>query len=1237
MKKKSLLSMLFVGLFGFATTSTVVSCKDYDDDIKNVNQRVDKLSAEAALHATKAELQTEVTNLKAQLDQAKADLQAAINKKADQTTVDALQAALDKAKADLQAAIDKKADQTTVDALQAALNKAKEDLQAAIDTKADKAWAVKQIEDLTGKIAGLETRIKANEDAIAAINQLVAELQTSKADKSWVEARLEELNNKKADKEELATEVGKLNKAIEDAEKKLLEAIDKKADKTTVEQLQKDLDAAKADYTKKIAELNTALDQAKKDLQAAIDTKADKTTVEKLQKDFDQAVKDLNAAIALKADQKALEAEIAARKAADDQILSYVDGKVLELDGKIAALETKLNDYLKKEVFESFKDQYVVEQAEQDIRIIKLESDLAIQEEALQEFKEEVKEALQTYMEMIVNQFGVVEGQIEEINEQLTNLGARIAWAEGYIENLFLDVEYLADTKLDAEAFDEWVNEVYKVKVAEIEASINKVASDLAILQNYVSRALTSLVFVPDCYYWGIEAANIELVATYSFKVNATDAKTAEAKGYTDDTRYDSTLFKTTYGYAKYHKNPANVDIDPAKLSIVSFDRKYTRAVDNYSVNAAPAGLSIDAEREVVQENGDLYVPLTIEDVSKVCKVNDTDASGVTVFALEYNISTAGKDTTITSDYAALLASEDTVHYKVALEKNPMAVSSISTCNAPTTIATNDLHGHAMQTVNEAGVKNASYELPFGETIDVAELISSHKVLYNGEGTIVGEETIDADAFKAKGFKFEYALTKYEAENGKAGAKVNQSEHATLTGSKITTINCDYDAILYGYTPVVRVVLKDEKGRVLDYGYIKFQITGDLCKYIGKVEYNVPDAAKVKSYWYAINGAEYSQDFKEIHYNVKTPEEAGFQQTWIGAQQWNNTRMANALALANNKFINVFASENVFKLDEVKISDADNHDMKDYVQATDFIFTLSTKNNGKVFKGDTGASYKMHITANGDSLIANKVGAEVEGADTVVATLYKDVPMAEQKLVLNHESDYAKDLLNYVGRYELDNDFLTVEVALGLTVVKNVVGGQDSQDTWTEECKTVETENVWPARFIRPINLDYKNPTPIQDAKRGSEAGQYQGQPAYLNDILSFTDWQNVPVQPVALTGTNCLYRYYGITSVEILGADGNALANGDDVIAKGDNVTTNIANPTTDDAQLMSNVIVGGAVTLTYRAATDTQPAHIWYINNGNTVAEIWWFEIPVRVNYYWGSFTRRVKVYVDPTYNQD
>lgn len=1155
--------MLFVGLLGFATTSTVVSCKDYDDDISTLNNRVDKLSAEAALHATKAELQTEVTNLKAQLDQAKADLQAAIN------------------------------------------------------TKADKAWVEQQIESLTGKIAGLETRIKANEDAIAAINTLVAELQTSKADKSWVEERLAELNNKKADKDELATEVGKLNKAIEDTEKALLEAIDKKADKSTVEQLQKDLEAAKADYTKKIAELNEALKKAQQELQAAIDTKADKATVEKLQADFDKAVADLNAAIALKADQKDLEAEIAARKAADGEILTYVDGKIVELDTKITALDTKLTNYI---------EQMKVEQAEQDIRILKLESDLMIQQQALEEFKEEVKEAFREYMEMVVNQFGVVEGQIEEINEELNNLNGRLSWAEEQIEDLFLDVEYLAATKLDADAFNQWVEEVYTVKVNELAASIEKVAADLVILENYVKNSLRSLVFVPDCYYWGIEAAKINLEAAYQFEVPAAKFDLKEAKGYDDDARYDSTVFKTTYGYAKYHKNPSNAIINPANLSLVSFDRAYTRALEKVSENAAPAGLSIVTE-DVADENGDLYVPLSVADVSKVQKVTDDNAtSGVTVFALQYKLNEAGKDTTITSDYAALLAEEHTVQYKVGLTNDPMAVSAISSCPFPPVPTTQAPSGHAMQTVHEASVQGASYELAFNDTIDLNDYVASHRIYVDENAEVV----LTDGEFAALGYSYEFALTEYDVDGE------NQSAHASLDGSKLTTKKCDYDAILNGYTPVVRVVLKDNEGRILDYGYIMFVVTGDLCDYVGTVKYDVDDAAKVQSYWYAINGSEKGAAFDEIHYNVKTPEEAPFQMTPAGAAAWTTADMDIALALANNKFINVFTSENVFDATKVIVNDVDgdvNMVEKGYVVAGDFIFTLAKKNNGKEYKGDTGATYKMHITENGDSLIANKVGATVEGEDTLVATLKKDVAMAQQKLVLNHDSEYAKDLLNYKGRYDLSNDFLTVYVALGLTVQKNVKGGGD---TWTEECKTVETDNVWPARFIRPINLDYTNPNPIQDAKRGTEAAEYKGQPAYLHDILSFTDWQNIPVEYVSDT-TNCLYAYYGIESVEILDAEGNALVDGDDVIEIADNVLTNIANPTTDEAKVMKDVIVGGAVTLIYKEATATTPAHIWYINNGNTVSEKWWFEIPVRVNYYWGSFVRRVKVTVDPTYNKD
>ena len=75
MKKHFVRVMLF-GALTLAVTTTVTSCKDNDDDIKNLQEQIDKITStspvstedmKAAVDAAKTELQTKVTNLESQL------------------------------------------------------------------------------------------------------------------------------------------------------------------------------------------------------------------------------------------------------------------------------------------------------------------------------------------------------------------------------------------------------------------------------------------------------------------------------------------------------------------------------------------------------------------------------------------------------------------------------------------------------------------------------------------------------------------------------------------------------------------------------------------------------------------------------------------------------------------------------------------------------------------------------------------------------------------------------------------------------------------------------------------------------------------------------------------------------------------------------------------------------------------------------------------------------------------
>lgn len=127
MKKKFLSSLLFAALVGGAV-STFTACKDYDDDINNLQSKIDNLEN---IKAVKTDVDAAITNLKTQLEQADAQLKTAIESKADQTALSKLEAkvvtleskisTLEDAKTTLQDLINKKADKTYVDELYAKL------------------------------------------------------------------------------------------------------------------------------------------------------------------------------------------------------------------------------------------------------------------------------------------------------------------------------------------------------------------------------------------------------------------------------------------------------------------------------------------------------------------------------------------------------------------------------------------------------------------------------------------------------------------------------------------------------------------------------------------------------------------------------------------------------------------------------------------------------------------------------------------------------------------------------------------------------------------------------------------------------------------------------------------------------------------------------------------------------------------------------------------------------------
>lgn len=193
MNKKYLSVVLFGALLA-TSTGTFTSCKDYDDDIKGLQEQIDKSGS------TITDLQSQLTTLKAAADAAQATADAAKTAAAEaKTAADAAKAAGDQAKADAATALaaakaaEAAAAQAKADAIAEATKQVealRNSLQAAIDKKLD-VTAFEEASKLLGaRIDGIEAglsnlkngAVKENTEAIKNAQDAIEALQSADVD-----------------------------------------------------------------------------------------------------------------------------------------------------------------------------------------------------------------------------------------------------------------------------------------------------------------------------------------------------------------------------------------------------------------------------------------------------------------------------------------------------------------------------------------------------------------------------------------------------------------------------------------------------------------------------------------------------------------------------------------------------------------------------------------------------------------------------------------------------------------------------------------------------------------------------------------------------------------------------------------------------------------------------------------------------------------------------------------------
>lgn len=245
--KKNLMNAALLGLLIATPACSFVSCKDYDEDFKNVNARLD------GLDKAKGELSTEITNLKSALATATTKVADAEKKLADYATKKD-QAALQASVENLNTKVAEVASLNTrvqeLEAVKAALGTAEDAKKvkelavrlAAIGSKAATYLTdanVSVLETLPGRVAASEAAVKDYEKRIKALEEKgTATPATPATEGADLKDKVAALEGYKTELEKLKNGTYQTEQQVKDAIAKALEELNKSKAPSTLNLLQ---------------------------------------------------------------------------------------------------------------------------------------------------------------------------------------------------------------------------------------------------------------------------------------------------------------------------------------------------------------------------------------------------------------------------------------------------------------------------------------------------------------------------------------------------------------------------------------------------------------------------------------------------------------------------------------------------------------------------------------------------------------------------------------------------------------------------------------------------------------------------------------------------------------------------------------------------------------------------------------------------------------------------------------
>ena len=385
-------------------------------------------------------------------------------------------------------------------------------------------------------------------------------------------------------------------------------------------------------------------------------------------------------------------------------------------------------------------------------------------------------------------------------------LQADITEVSGRIDDAVADINTLKSkveantTDLNAAKAD--INTL-KTDVAGIRSDITEINGDLAQLHILVAARLNSITFAPNAFVDGVEAIVFNSLEYGDMKDYKETQDLAEA---ILPASYSTAALAT----ASYHFNPSSFNLDNADYQYI--DRQ-VEVITTRSNVAATNLLQIEGTPVANVEKGTVDFQLRRLDTPNTSDGNALDK--VNTVALQATLKGDAVDegesnVVITSPYVRV--------YDDVINQTELFISDKESLETVGDAA------HFATTVTGAQQETPRYEFVYDKEFNLKDLIA----------TCANKEDDDADlhnAFDVEAYKLSYrfavAETEYKVTTGSTTTNQQTVVQCKDAENGVFVITDGFGRETIGRTPILRVELVDEAGRVVRRGFVKVKVVAE--------------------------------------------------------------------------------------------------------------------------------------------------------------------------------------------------------------------------------------------------------------------------------------------------------------------------------------------------------------------------------------------------------------------------